>query len=157
MQISKVWLFPILLSGLITCAVPALAQQSFGSISGVVQDSQGAVVPNAKIEITNQDQGTVVREVSSSSEGTFTITPLPPATYTLAVELQGFKKYVKTDIKLFAQDRIGLPPVVLEIGAATEAVTVEAGATTLQTVSAERSGVITGSPDGGTRFQHPQL
>ncbi len=123
----------------------ASAQQSFGSISGVVQDSQGAVVPNAKVELTNVAQGALVRSLVTSTEGTFVITPLPPATYSLTVEAPGFKKYVKTDIKLYAQDRIGLPPIMLEIGAASEAVTVEAGAVQLQTVSAERSGVLTGN------------
>src|SRR5207245_2406259 len=54
-------------------------------------------------------------------------------------------KYVKNEIKLFAQDRIGLPPIVLEIGSTGEAVTVEASVAQLQTISAERSGVLTGS------------
>jgi hypothetical protein len=125
--------------------VPASAQQSFGSISGVVQDSQGAVVPNAKVTVVNEGQGAAVRELLTSSEGTFDITPLPPATYTLTVDAQGFKKYVKKEIRLFAQDRIGLPPILLELGAANETVTVEASAAQLQTVSAERAGVLTGS------------
>jgi len=136
----------ILLTGaLLLCAATASAQQSFGSISGVVQDGQGAVIPNAKVELTNTAQGVVVREVTTSTEGTFVITPLPPATYSLAVEAPGFKKYVNNEIKLFAQDRIGLPPIVLEIGSTGEAVTVEASVAELQTISAERSGVLTGS------------
>src|SRR5215468_9373755 len=136
----------ILLAGaLLLCRTTASAQQSFGSISGVVQDAQGAVIPGATVELTNTAQGTVVRQVTTSEQGTFVITPLPPATYSLAVELPGFKRYVKNDIKLFAQDRIGLPPIVLEIGSAGETVTVEASVAQLQTVSAERSGVLTGS------------
>src|SRR5437870_10011975 len=119
---------------LLLCGSTASAQQSFGSISGVVQDGQGAVIPNAKVELTNTAQGVVVREVTTSTEGTFVITPLPPATYSLAVEAPGFKKYVNNEIKLFAQDRIGLPPIVLEIGLAGEAVTVEASVAQLQTV-----------------------
>src|SRR5690242_3904913 len=122
---------------LMALAMPAWAQQSFGSISGVVQDSQGAVVPNAKVELTNEAQGAIVRQLTTSSEGTFVITPLPPATYSLSVEAAGFKRYFKREITLFAQDRIGLPPIVLEIGTANEAVTVEASAVQLQTVSGE--------------------
>jgi hypothetical protein len=136
----------ILIAGRLLLGVTtASAQQSFGSISGVVQDAQGAVIPGATVELTNTAQGTVVRQVTTSEQGTFVITPLPPATYSLAVELPGFKRYVKNDIKLFAQDRIGLPPIVLEIGAAGEAVTVEASVEQLQTVSAERSGVLIGT------------
>jgi hypothetical protein len=135
----------LLIGVLLLGAIPAFAQQSFGSISGAVMDSQGAVVPNAKVELTNEAQGAVVRALLSSSEGTFVFTPLPPATYSLAVEAPGFKRYVKRDITLYAQDRIGLPPIVLELGTANEAVTVEANAAQLQTVSAERSGVLTGT------------
>jgi hypothetical protein len=136
----------ILIAGTLLLGVTtASAQQSFGSISGVVQDAQGAVIPGARVELTNTAQGTVVRQVTTSEQGTFVITPLPPATYSLAVELPGFKRYVKNDIKLFAPDRIGLPPIVLEIGAAGEAVTVEASVEQLQTVSAERSGVLIGT------------
>jgi hypothetical protein len=136
--------FFVISAALLQFTTPASGQQSFGSISGVVQDSQGAVIPNARVVLTNQAQGAVVRELTTSSDGTFVITPLPPATYSLAVESQGFRKYVKNDIELFAQDRIGLPPVVLQIGAANETIMVEASAAQLQTVSAERSGILTG-------------
>src|SRR2546428_13523402 len=130
------------------CGTTAYAQQSFGSSSGVVKDGQGAVIPNAKVELTNTAQGAVVREVTTSAEDTFVITPLPPAIYSLAVDAPGFKKYVKNEIKLFAQDRIGLPPIVLEIGSTGEAVTVEASVAQVQTISAERSRGVTGSPMG---------
>jgi hypothetical protein len=125
--------------------LPVWAQQSSGSISGVVQDSQGAVVPGAKVTLINQAQGGVARELPTSAEGTFFFTPVIPGTYTVTVEAAGFKKYVKADITLFAQDRVGLPPIPLEIGSVGETINVEASAVTLQTVSAERSGVLTGS------------
>src|SRR5436309_1489768 len=135
----------LLAGALLLCPATASPQQSVGSSSGVVQDGQGAVIPNATVQVTDVAQGALFREVTTSSEGTFVITPLPPATYSLAVEAPGFKKYLKNEIELFAQDRIGLPPIVLEIGLAGEAVTVEASVEQLQTVSAERSGVLTGS------------
>ena len=135
----------LLLCALLFGGLPAFAQQSSGMISGVVHDAQGAVVPNAKVELKNQEQGAIVRELASSADGTFSITPLLPATYTITVEASGFKKYSRTDIKLFAQDRIGLPPIILEVGSVGESVTVEASAVTLQTVSGERSGVLSGA------------
>ena len=144
-QLMKQSAVTLLAGAQLLCGTTAYAQQSFGSISGVVQDGQGAVILNAKVELTNTAQGAVVRELMTSSEGTFVITPLPPAIYSLAVDAPGFKKYVKNEIKLFAQDRIGLPPIVLEIGSTGEAVTVEASVAQLQTISAERSGVLTGS------------
>ncbi|HTS24489.1 MAG TPA: carboxypeptidase regulatory-like domain-containing protein [Bryobacteraceae bacterium] len=122
----------------------APAQQSSGSISGVVQDAQGAVVPGAKVTLVNQGQGAVARELQTTTEGYFFFTPVIPGTYTVTVEASGFKKYAKTDITLYAQDRVGLPPIMLEIGAVGESINVEAAAVALQTVSAERSGVLTG-------------
>ena len=93
--------------------------------------------------VINQAQGAKIRELTTSGDGTFVVTPLPPATYTITVEAQGFKKYTKTDIVLYAQERVGLPTIVMEVGSTGETVTVESNAVTLQTVSAERSGVIT--------------
>ena len=126
------------------CGRLAKAQQSSGSISGVVQDSQGAVVPGATVTLLNQAQGAVARQLQTTAEGYFFFTPVIPGTYTVSVEAPGFKKYVKTDVTLYAQDRVGLPPIMLELGAVGETINVEAPAVSLQTVSAERSGVLTG-------------
>lgn len=124
---------------------PVAAQQSSGSISGIVQDSQGAVIPGAKVSLINQAEGAVNRELTTTSEGTFVFTPVIPGTYTVSVESGGFKKYVAKDIVVYAQDRIGLPPIALELGSVGESITVEASSVQLQTVSAERSGLLTGS------------
>lgn len=133
-------LVPVFLLAVLTSP----AQQSSGLITGTVHDTHGAVVPGAKVVLVNQDQGAVFREVPTSLEGTFVLTPVPPATYTLTVEASGFKKYVKADLHLFANDRLSLPPVVLELGQVDETITVSASAVVLQTASAERSGVLTG-------------
>jgi len=54
---------PTLLAGvLFLCGTTASAQQSFGSLSGVVQDGQGAVIRNAKVGLTNTAEGVVGRE-----------------------------------------------------------------------------------------------
>ena len=135
----------LLLTVLLFLGVPATAQQTSGMVSGSIQDSQGAAVPNAKVTLINQAQGATFRELQSTADGTFVITPVPASIYTLTVEAAGFKKFVKTDIQVFAADRIGLPPVVLELGAVTDTITVEANTVQLQTVSAERSGVLTGT------------
>jgi hypothetical protein len=127
---------------LVLFSVPLFGQQSSGSISGVDQDSQGAVVTNAKVVLINQEQGVVYREANTRTEGTFFFTPVIPGTYT---ETPGFKKYSRRDITLFAQDRVGLPPIQLELGTIGETINVESSTVTLQTVSAERSGVLTGS------------
>jgi hypothetical protein len=130
---------------LLVTGLPALAQVSSGMITGIVQDAQRAVVPNARVVLMNQAQGAVVREVTTNAEGQFVFTPVLPGTYTVTVEASGFKKSTTTDIVVRTTERVGMPPIVLEVGAVGETVTVEASAVTLQTVSAERSGVVTGT------------
>ncbi len=122
----------------------AWAQQTSATLMGVVKDKQGAVVPNATVVLRNQEQGATVRELKSEADGSFAIAPLQPATYTLTVEAPGFKKFEQRDIKLFANDRVSIPNIVLDIGNVTETVTVEAAPVQMQTESAERSGVVTG-------------
>src|SRR5206468_1608843 len=121
-----------------------LAQNTSGSITGVVQDAQGAVIPCVQVTLTNQDQGLQARQALTNEVGIFLFTALPSATYTVTAELVGFKTYRKTDIKLFVNDKLGLPTILLEVGAQAESVTVEAEAIALDTVSAERAGVVTG-------------
>lgn len=130
--------------GVLCLGAPLFAQNTAGSINGVVQDAQGAVIPGAKVALTNEAQGAVIRELATSPEGSFVFTPVLPGSYTISVEAPGFKKYVQSGITLDVSDKLALPPVKLEVGATGESVTVEAEAVQLQTVTAERSGVVTG-------------
>jgi hypothetical protein len=61
------------------------------------------------------------------------------------VEAAGFSKLEQKDIQLFAADRMALPDMALAVGAVTETVNVEASAVALQTLSSERSGIVTGT------------
>src|SRR5437899_11501988 len=92
----------------------------------------------------NQEQGVTVRDTITNEAGIYLFSALPVATYTVTVALPGLKTYKRTDVKLFVNDRMGLPTIVLEVGSQGESVTVEAAAVTLETVSGERSGIGTG-------------
>ena len=95
--------------------------------------------------LTNEEQGAAsARQVSTSGEGTYVFSPVLPGQYTVDVEAPGFKKYEQTHIMVNVNDRLGLPTINLQVGATNETVNVEANAIQLETVSAERSGVITG-------------
>lgn len=68
----------------------AFAQSSTATLSGVVEDANQAVVPGATITVTNVNT-TLRRQAVANSEGRFTIQLLPPGTYSLRAEHEGFK------------------------------------------------------------------
>src|SRR5499427_6128712 len=131
-------------AALFAFSVSLIAQNTSGSITGVVQDSTGAVIPGATVTLINQDQGQTARTTITNEAGIYLFSALPAATYTVTVELPGFKTYTKKDNKLFVNDKMGMPAIVLEVGSQGESVTVEAQSVALETVSSERSGVVTG-------------
>lgn len=118
------------------------AQQTSGSIGGVVVDSQGMAVPQAQVTLLDQQQG-ATRQMTTTADGSFVFTPVPPSEYTLKIEAAGFKALEKRGIRLYANDRLAIPDLVLEVGTTSETITVTASAAQLQTESAERSGVLT--------------
>ncbi len=130
-------------AALFICTAIALLAQNTGTISGTITDPAGAVMAGAKVTLTNQATGGL-RETETNTEGSFVITPLNPATYKLTVEAPGFRVYNQENIVLNLNDRIGLPTIVMQVGTAAESITVEATVTPLETVSAERSGIVTG-------------
>src|SRR5262249_49184751 len=133
----------IVIAALLSAAGSLSGQQISGTISGVVKDSQQASVANAKIGLANQEQGTT-RDGITAPDGSFVFTQLQPGNYTITVEAQGFKKFQQKDVRVFANDRVGLGDIVLSVGAVNETVTIEAQVAAVQTSSAERDGVLTG-------------
>src|SRR5437867_5046715 len=104
------------------------------SMSGVVVDSSGAVIPGAAVTARHNATGAEFKAVTAEN-GTFTIPALDPGEYTVTIFLAGFKQAGLSNTKL----DVGVPRTVratLEIGATSELVTVEAGAEILQTQSA---------------------
>jgi hypothetical protein len=125
-------------------AASAYGQQVSGSITGVVKDDQGAMIPGAKVTLLDTRQGDM-REVTTNTEGIFLFNPLKPSIYNLTVEYAGFKKFEQKLINVFANDRLALPDLVLQVGGVTETITIEESTVALQTKGAERAGVLTGS------------
>ena len=79
------------LTGLLAMvAVPVWGQGSLGSISGTVTDEQGAVIPNAKIVVTNRETG-FTRELVSAGNGNYSVLSLDAGTYAIHVEAAGFQ------------------------------------------------------------------
>src|SRR6185437_14746285 len=63
------------------------------AITGTVTDSTGAVLPNAKVTVTQKNTA-ITRVITTNGTGQFNVSSIPPATYTVTVEAAGFKKYV---------------------------------------------------------------
>jgi hypothetical protein len=143
-QLSFVFSAALLIGACLSTTVSLYAQATTGEIHGTVVDPQGAVVPHARVELTNEGQSAIVRQVETLNDGNFLLTPLLPGSYSLTVEAQGFKKYTQTGITLNVNDKLGLPSITLEVGAAAESVSVAANTVALETVTAERSGLVSG-------------
>ena len=110
----------------------AFAQTGNGSITGTVTDPQGAVVSGAHIKVTELNTS-VTRTDTTNGAGQFNVPSLPPATYSVTVEAQGFKSYDQNIVLL--ADQIRDMDVKLEVGATTQRVTVETSAVQVNTVS----------------------
>ena len=130
-----------LLVGLALGAVPAAAQESTGSIVGIVKDSNGAVVAGATVIIRNTDKNIVARTLTTNEEGSYSAPFLLAGRYSVGVESTGFKKWVKTDIVLNVNDRLAMD-ATLEPGAVSETVTIAAGAVQIETQTATASGLV---------------
>lgn len=103
---------------------PASYAQITGTITGAVYDSTGAVVPNANVSLINQDTADV-RTTVSNGDGYFGFGTVLIGTYTVKVEMKGFKTFQQKDLILKASDHQDVK-ATLEIGQAVETVTVEA-------------------------------
>src|SRR5256886_2891650 len=118
--------------------VPAgLAQTDRGTLTGTVSDPSGAVIPGVAIEAKNIQTGATY-QAGSSETGNYTLTQLPAGTYELSATLPGFKKFVREGIIVSVATVLRID-VTLEVGAAGESVTVEAGSPLLKTESGEVS------------------
>ncbi|MGB8456471.1 MAG: carboxypeptidase-like regulatory domain-containing protein, partial [Candidatus Acidiferrum sp.] len=76
-------LFALVLCGL--GATPGFAQTSNGTIAGVIVDTSGSAVPEAKVEITSDDRGGEPRVMNTDSSGSFRVEALIPGKYTVVV------------------------------------------------------------------------
>ena len=116
---------------LLLFAAVAAAQTSSGTIDGTVQDASGAMIAGAQVRLIGAETGEVVREIVTGPEGTFGAPLLRPMTYTVEASAPGFKKLVRSGIVLRVDDVLNLR-LALEVGAASESVTVSASVELLE-------------------------
>ena len=132
-----------LIACLFALGIASFAQTITGSISGRIIDQQQAAIANATITATDPAKGTS-SSTKSAANGEFLIAGLFPGTFVVTVEATGFKKLTHTDIVLNANDKLAIGDMVVQVGAVTDSVEVNAQAVLLQTESAERSDSVVG-------------
>jgi Carboxypeptidase regulatory-like domain len=117
------------------------AQTATGSIVGTVKDKGGNVVAGASVTLVNTRTSEVRRTVTNSS-GSYSLPLLPPATYSLAIENQGFSQFKQENIDLNVGDDLTIN-AVLQVGRVEQQVTVTSQPSALQTESSSLGQVIT--------------
>jgi hypothetical protein len=118
----------------------ALGQGDRGTVTGTVSDPAGAVIAGAAIELRNAETG-VVYQTATTATGNYTVAQIPVGAYELSVTVPGFKKYLRQNIAVDVAQTVRLD-VPLEVGAASESVTVTEQASLLKTESGELSHTI---------------
>ncbi|MBL8229239.1 MAG: TonB-dependent receptor [Bryobacterales bacterium] len=127
----------VLLFALLAATLPAHAQTTFANITGTVTDTTGAVIPGAKVVVTNTESNYVFN-AESNAAGSFTFSQLLQGTYTLRVTATGFKEYVVQQIQLVSLD-VRRFDIKLEVGAVETRIEVIGGATLIETETARIS------------------
>jgi hypothetical protein len=126
----------VLLPLLLFIASLAFAQGgATGAISGVVQDSSGAVIANAKVSITSEATGEVLRQLTTNASGLFNALLLPVGTYTVEVNAAGFPvtKFPGLVVRITETTRM---TAVIKVSTVKQVVEVQAEAETVNTSDA---------------------
>jgi hypothetical protein len=126
---------------LATISIPALAQISTASVSGVVRDPAGAVVPKASVALLNVATG-VERRSASNEAGNYVFLNVPPGDYTLSAGAAGFKTVKMSQFTLVVNQTATLD-VQLEVGDVQSSVTVEAVGASVQAATSELGAAVT--------------
>jgi len=131
----------VLLALFVVLPIATFAQNSSASITGRVTDSSGALIPAATVKAVHIGTN-ISHKAAANDSGAYTIPFLPPGRYRLEANFTGFKAYKIPELTLEVdqQQRIDIG---LEVGAATESVTVQDTPPAINTESGARGEVTT--------------
>src|SRR6266478_9772209 len=96
----------------------AQAQTTLGTITGLITDSSGGVIPSAVVVATNTATGAKAQTISSST-GNYVVPNLPVGPYEVTVAISGFKAWTRSGINVSSNDNLRID-VMLEVAATTE-------------------------------------
>ena len=132
-------IFPVAVAVLFLFAT-AFAQTDQGAVTGVVEDSSGAVIPNARVTVTNVDTGLAL-QVKSNQSGVFVVSPLKVGNYEVSATANGFQTVTRKNLHLDIQQRLNVT-LALPPGSVSQTVTITSAAPLLQTQDAAVGQVI---------------
>jgi hypothetical protein len=130
----------LFLAGCLLFAIPAVYGQTLGSIAGETRDASGATVAEAKVTVVNTGTN-AQRQVLTNSAGEYAFPSLPPGTYNLRAEKQGFKTAARNQVEIQVQENARID-FELQVGQVTESVEVSATSSIMVTENATVGTVI---------------
>ena len=131
----------LLLCGLLLLAgaTEATAQTFTGGVRGAVSDANG-VIPGVTVVLMNEGTN-IARDVVTNASGQYSFPAVAPGTYTLRIELAGFKTHESRGLRIGTQQFVTLD-VVLALGSVQETVTVTGESPLIETSNASTGGVL---------------
>ncbi len=127
---------------LVSCQLWGQGEAVNARLSGTVFDPADAVLPGATVTLSNAATG-FTRQVTSSADGQFAFALMPPGTYELRVEKEGFNTYLQSNIALAVGQSSGVSPK-LELGRVDQVIEVKADAPLLNTGNANIGSEVSG-------------
>jgi hypothetical protein len=118
----------------------ATAQENRGTITGVITDSGGAVLPAAKIEAKNLGTGVAYQSVTTDA-GVYTIPLVQPGNYSVTASRDGFRSAINPNFEVRVSDRVQID-LQLSVGSVSQEVTVTTQQPLLETATATRATVL---------------
>jgi carboxypeptidase family protein len=135
--------FAALVCLLLLAASPAAAQTTAsGTLRGIAMDQQGAVLPGVTVSVTS-DSVPGARTTTTDRRGEYRFADVPPGTYTLAAELEGFARLVRSPIAVNAGLNVTVD-FTMTVGAVTETIDVRQEAPLLESVRASQAVNVSG-------------
>jgi hypothetical protein len=126
---------------LVGAAGKAGAQTATGQISGTVKDTAGGVVPGATVTVSSELTG-LSRTATTDTNGDYVFALLPPGTYSVKAELQGFSTALESGIRLLVDNKIRVD-LTLKVGNVAETIEVQAATVAIQSENATISQTLT--------------
>ncbi len=145
-QVKKSILFWIIPFLAVSLAVPQLLAQggATGALRGQVQDSTGAVIAGAQVQVQSAATGETLRTESTTSAGLFTFTLLPAGTYTVKISAPHFAEMVVNGVEVRVTETTSLP-ITLKATAGVQTVSVQGEGEAIETTAATSGSSLTGT------------